>query len=456
MRFGFPATITMADYGEANKFEQDGFFDTAVVGDEGGQLWTFRFAVPGTVDGTTGLVTNWTFGRAYEPNSATPFTALNHEAIYTPASLAVDTSNYSWLHAYVGTGDRAHVRSMTGGDCRPDDPMTCLQAGCAVSSQEVIDNGPNHYVSTFAADSTSTAAKPLMVAPTQTSSTTTNACGAASVTQTFKATGASSACLLATQVLTWQENFPSTAPVTTDGPYASPSSGNRGISTPPPNNGFVGAVVLSGTTDPAPSGSVKARVLQVPADQTSYDSGRLSPSNTGQLVDVSSVTSFTVGSTSATASTATSGGWRLNYARSPDEKTVTGATVLGGCVIWNTLVATGAAASCASVGTNTAAFYQADAITGLPNCASSFLSSNVYARLTTRNVLSPPPEPAAAVAIGANGSGERFSTLEIQPGAAEVTQMTVSTTNDSLQMIYSLPLTSDQHICRHVDASQCK
>jgi type IV pilus assembly protein PilY1 len=468
MRFGFPATITMADYGEANKFEQDGFFDTAVAGDEGGQLWTFRFAAPGAVDASTGLVTNWTFGRAYEPNSTTPLTALDHEAIYSPASLAVDVGNFNWLHAYVGTGDRAHVRSMSGGDCRPDDPMTCLQAGCAVSSEEVMDNGPNHFDSTFAAAASTTAAKPVMVAPTQTLSTTANACNVASVTQTFKATGSSTACLGATQTLSWKENFPATAPatgtVTTDALYATVSSNNRGISAPPPNNGFVGVVVLSGTADAAPIGTAKARAMQLPADQSSYDSGRLSSTTTGQLVDVSSVTSFTTGSTASTSATPTSAGWRLTYARSPDEKTVTGATVLGGCVIWNTLVATGAAASCASVGTNTAAFYQADAITGLPNCASSFLSGNVYARLITRNVLSPPPEPAAAVAIGANGSGERFSTLEIQPAAPgsgssktpEVTQMTVSTSNDSLQLIYSLPLTADQHTCRHVDASKCK
>jgi len=85
----------------------------------------------------------------------------------------------------------------------------------------------------------------------------------------------------------------------------------------------------------------------------------------------------------------------------------------------------------------------------------SFLSGSNYVRSIQRNVLSPPPEPAAAVAVGAGGASLRFSTLEIQPGASEVTQMTVNTSTEMLQMLYSLPLTVDQHTCRHVSAAAC-
>jgi type IV pilus assembly protein PilY1 len=102
-----------------------------------------------------------------------------------------------------------------------------------------------------------------------------------------------------------------------------------------------------------------------------------------------------------------------------------------------------------------APFYQADALTGAPNCAASFLTGSNFARSIQRNVLSPPPEPAAAVAVGAGGTSLRFSTLEIQPGAGEVTQMTVSTSSEMLQMMYSMPLSVDQHLCRHMSPANC-
>ena len=110
---------------------------------------------------------------------------------------------------------------------------------------------------------------------------------------------------------------------------------------------------------------------------------------------------------------------------------------------------------CASAGSTIAPFYQADALTGAPNCAFSFLTGTNFARSIQRNVLSPPPEPAEAVAISKSGTQMRFSTLEIQPGAQEVTQMTVTTSSEMLQMLYSLPVSIDQHTCRHIDANAC-
>ena len=87
--------------------------------------------------------------------------------------------------------------------------------------------------------------------------------------------------------------------------------------------------------------------------------------------------------------------------------------------------------------------------------AGSFIVATNHPQ-TTRSVLSPPPEPAAAVALGAGGSSLRLSMLEIQPGSKQVDQTTVGTSTELLQMIYSLPLTYDQHVCRHVDPLKCQ
>jgi type IV pilus assembly protein PilY1 len=187
----------------------------------------------------------------------------------------------------------------------------------------------------------------------------------------------------------------------------------------------------------------------VAGDAAGYDAGRLLPTD---LVDVTATSASTSAITGNVAGRS-SAGWKITYSNL-DEKTVTSSTLLGGCVIWNSLLPTGGAGGCASGAAAVAAFYQADYLTGAPNCAQSFLSGTAYARSISRNVVSPPPEPSPAVAVGAGGM--RLSTLEIQPGAQEVTQVTAQSNSEMLQLLYSLPLTQDQHLCRHVDASTCR
>ncbi|HEX8820436.1 MAG TPA: pilus assembly protein PilY, partial [Archangium sp.] len=64
MTYGFVAPVALADYGSNAKPAVDGFFDTAVVGDLGGQLWTMRFFQPGELDNSTKLIKNWSGGRS--------------------------------------------------------------------------------------------------------------------------------------------------------------------------------------------------------------------------------------------------------------------------------------------------------------------------------------------------------------------------------------------------------
>jgi hypothetical protein len=89
MRFGFPATGALIDYGPGDAFLPDGFFDTGVISDEGGQIWTFRFGVPGHVNTTTNLVDNWTYGRAFEPNTSASDDSRYHNPVATIAATTV-------------------------------------------------------------------------------------------------------------------------------------------------------------------------------------------------------------------------------------------------------------------------------------------------------------------------------------------------------------------------------
>jgi len=246
-------------------------------------------------------------------------------------------------------------------------------------------------------------------------------------------------------------------------PQPTPNSNRNAAGATVGKNSFLSIAIL-GDSMGSPA---RTRRMSLPADTSAYDTGRLTFSD---LVDVSGVTATTTSVTGTTA-TRTSAGWAVVYP-TIDEKTVTSSTVLGGCVIWSSLIPSGGAVGCASAGTTIAPFYQSDAFSGAPNCAASFLSGTTYARAIQRNVISPPPEPAAAVSLyippvppqppwkpprmGVGGSTQlRLSTLEIQPGAQEVTQMTVGTSSEMLQMLYSIPLTVDQHTCRHVDPASC-
>ena len=209
------------------------------------------------------------------------------------------------------------------------------------------------------------------------------------------------------------------------------SNTNRGYAGTTGVNSFMSIAVLADSTG---TPTARSRRLNVPGasnvNADTYDQNRLQLSD---LIDVTATTA-TTSAISGNVQSRSDAGWVIKYP-TIDEKTVTSSTILGGCVIWSTLIPTGGAVGCASSGSTIAPFYQADALTGAPNCAASFLTGSNFARSLQRNVLSPPPEPAAAVAVGAGGTSLRFSTLEIQPGAGEVTQMTVNTSTEMLELI---------------------
>ena len=75
--------------------DNDGFIDTAYVGDLGGNMWRFKFCR--STDTSCGT-TNWSGGLFYASSSG------NIRPIYTMAGVAKDSSNNFWV--YWGTGDK--------------------------------------------------------------------------------------------------------------------------------------------------------------------------------------------------------------------------------------------------------------------------------------------------------------------------------------------------------------
>ena len=77
--------------------DNDGFWDTAYVGDVGGNIWRFRFCLKNS-DSTCG-VANWSGSMLFNNASNSSI-----RPIYTPVSVTTDKSSRLWV--YVGTGDK--------------------------------------------------------------------------------------------------------------------------------------------------------------------------------------------------------------------------------------------------------------------------------------------------------------------------------------------------------------
>jgi type IV pilus assembly protein PilY1 len=457
MKFGFSAPVAMVDYNDGDLTATDGFFDTAVVGDEGGQIWTVRFLDPGTVNASTSLVDNWTIGRAFEPATTTTDTVdpRTHQPIYTIASTAVQPNNQT-LRAFVGTGDRAHIRSTGGGDCRPDNPAACVTAGCTVTSTATLDNGPNHYTSTYSSAASNSSTSPVVDKPGQaTTRVATNACTSGGATQSIQVAcpAAFSGSFSETLAFSCSGTGSSRTYTGPDNQFTLPRPDtNLGItSAATQQNFFVGISILT-----SPVGApVEPRTFTKLGDASSYDNGRIT------LADLADVTATTATGSAVTGTMATRDGpgWVFKYG-SVDEKTATGATFVNSCLLWSSLAPSQTQPTCGATGSSARTF-QADAFTGAPNCAQGFLNTAGYARFTDfHDVSAPPPEAAPIISVSANPGGGRsvkYSMLQVQPsGTSQVNKIDLGGSSELLKLISSVPLTADQHDCRHgTDLTKC-
>jgi Tfp pilus tip-associated adhesin PilY1 len=82
--------------------DNDGFIDTAYIGDLGSNMWRFKFCL--NADGSTCGTANWTGGRLFEANGSS-----GNRPIYTSAAVAKDNSGNLWV--YWGTGDKTDPTS---------------------------------------------------------------------------------------------------------------------------------------------------------------------------------------------------------------------------------------------------------------------------------------------------------------------------------------------------------
>jgi type IV pilus assembly protein PilY1 len=482
MTYGFAAPVAMADYGPNGKAAPDGFFDTGVVGDLGGQLWTLRFYQPGVLDSTTRLIKNWSGARAFSMDrdgaAAGDSNSIRSRApYYYLSSLVVQPDNKA-LRAYVGTGNRYSLLDTGAGTCRFDNPQACSKLGCSATQVAYKETRGTDY-QRLSNDWTDRLYKNGRYVAFSGASPT-NYCGTAGTTflkAEFESRSALT-CPKPTAGGTVSYDFART--VAQCGQDASgvfdcrvTDAGNTlnmndldlsGSSTGTTlgKNRFYGVWVYGGTPDKTDRvfdedmGGVSTNIAK------NYDSRRLtdtgSSTGTGNLVNVTNVQCDAKGICTC-ASGKTCGaklmsgsedyGWFYEY-DGVEHKTASGSAVLASCTIWNSMYpGPSSSGPCAGSTSNLARLFQGDYISGAPNCATGFYDKTTgYARYQSRSVLAPPPEPATAIQVSKTGQ-VKYSTMFVEPGKAQASEAAVSSGGDVLQYIYELPVSKGLHQCRH-------
>ena len=158
-------TSTAASLGLLN----NGFFDTAVIGDLGGQLWTARFnALPTFAANSNGetLATNWSAARSFrqsdgdDTGTGPTYKMQNRLPFFSMPSLGrMPDSGY--LRAYLGSGARGNVSDQYLGECSPTNPLACgKQAAVTMIERDgdigatTLRGGETSYSGTTAANLT--------------------------------------------------------------------------------------------------------------------------------------------------------------------------------------------------------------------------------------------------------------------------------------------------------------
>jgi len=480
------AAPALVDIGKAEtvQIDLDGFFDTLVVGDMGGQVWTFRFKEPGKRD-ATGKVTNWFGGRSLEMQREDGATAgpvnLHEKAPFFHVASNVLQPETGWLRSFVGTGDRQHLRTTPGADCGPDDLLACVRLKCDVEASYVSDvNGQkrtsfikyeggvlkkNEEALSGSLDAACTGSRMALISLKI-------ACPDAALgSGTYPAPWLGNPRTFKTE--SWCKDVGGSWSCdrvnlnTSEHPDLKLADGDKKTIA---NNRYFGfhsyggvkrnfndkdkAVAFDATrvTDKEnfSCGSGSCSLVDVTVPESVYDYLPADASGYKQrYVPLAKVNGLKRAGPEAP-------GWFIRYDNSLTERTAAGSTVLAGVVFWPSFApASGVgAAACSLSGTGDMSYsWQADVITGLPDMASGFRVGLGYIDSKGRNTNAPPGEGSPIISLSATG-GIRYEVAVTSPGDAPMTEKLRDQTNVTPD-IYWMEVPRNLHECRHENAEAC-
>ena len=408
--------------------DADGLFDTLVVGDTGGQVWTVGMGTPGEPNPSNGTYSNWFAARAFIEFKGQPY--WHRSPFFQRAVLGLLPGNV-WRF-FMGSGDRDQIKDPNGGTCGLANLGACMRKNCSVrveASRYRIssDSSGPHYQSggwSYSAGGSQ---------PTQ-------SLGFDSPPD--KPSGACSDVVdsrIDTTITCGNTNTQYSAQA-----YCDWSPGvNGGVDCPLASGRPLGTAVSYSPSSMEHSRFYAVRLFDdtrpqftTAAGATAYDAAALTDAN---LVDASRITAASTGH-----------GWYLAHANSTDERTASSAFMNDGCVIWSTLQPN-PAQTLACGGTlplDTAYTYQADVTGGGIQCGSGGGNTTVAsARFTTRGTYVAPQQPALVLSINTVTGQVAYGGVLIEPGSGPLSATTGVT--DMVGTVHWLEVPPAVHDCRH-------
>ncbi|MBF5042813.1 hypothetical protein FGE12_10450 [Aggregicoccus sp. 17bor-14] len=422
--------------------DQDGLFDLAVVGDTGGQIWVMNLKAPGTPN-TAGLYTNWYGARAFVQLKGSSYS--QRSPFFQRAVVASLPSGE--LRILVGSGNRDQIKDPNGGSCGLANLTACIRKGCSVSVQATkyrFGSSPTggtsgHYATgSWSLDAGSTDVP----------------------SGSFSKDSASSPSASCSDVVDVNINYGITCSTTLDGgsaTYAAPAycdwgGTDGGVQCPVDTGRPLGTKV-----ETVANTVTKTRFYSLKLFDTTGNRARFTTATQAKTYDDYALSDSTLKNAASQVSSASDDGWYLDHSNANtasyvgDERTASSALLLGGCVLWNTLVPnanTTIACGQTTLPPDTAYIYQADAITGAISCGTAGGSTyTATARSVQRTTYIAPQQPAPVISVNANTGEILYSGVSIEPGAPP---MSVSVgAGDLMGPIHWLEVPRNVHDCRH-------
>ncbi len=503
--FQFPvvSTVAMVGWGttETNlKMSQnDYFFDTAVVGDMGGQVFTLRFGNPDPL--TWAGARNLSTSNTTNPGDRQPFFQIPSLVFTSPAGE---------LRAALGSGDRYALRDASMGACSETNLLGCLRRGCQVQVQQEMENfpcqagevqssmtlnplgqgantlsgcGPDLAVPMTAANACNrmatigglefkreielencpAAMRPAGVTEFETEPQVNCTVGpVANAGATCVAVAGAPTAVTCTGANT-ENNFASMLNAGSALAADTATPGSTGFA---PRSGFFAPLIFSRSPPArAPTAFVGARSLPAFSDAAGaalYDHGRWQTcpyplaSCSSDLKNTDPYAAPQVGAL------ASNPGWYFLYGQSPsgathagigfnsiNERTATPSTVIGGCTLWSTMTPAQAPSACGRSDSSAASMYRLKLVEG-----TACIDDNLSAQLGQTSIVElktvvPPPAPQISVFLSPSGTMS-VSIVDLpRQGGRNVSATSVAVDTDLVKTIHEVALPRTVEACRH-------